>query len=334
MKNPFIISGLFFLFSIAFLFVFFNKTSRDLLVEQIQHRQQVSVRAGSKSIETLLDSIGKSLLIMSGDPNQERLNYFVKTWSSMGILGVTLTDKSGRVVRASNTIDIPDLGQNLSDRDYFKWARESKVSEFKAFEPIISRRGPSKGTYIIPVAVSLLSIDKKFNGVLVIGIPLSDLSRDYLNNMKISDSSKIYLVTNTGKIVYSDQPELAGKNFKDIFETDFLGKNKIIEILMSELEKNGESKLGLSVPNFQNDFILEPYLISAAPIQVSGQLWKVAVVTPETSLIAFTYKIFNSQILAVFIIATLLITLTLRIAKDTGYQEAVKTEHEIHNINS
>ena len=265
---------------------------------------------------------------------RNRLNYFVKTWSSMGILGVTLTDKSGRVVRASNTIDIPDLGQNLSDRDYFKWAKETKDGEFKAFAPIISRRGPSKDTYVIPVAASTFSEDKKFNGVLVTAIPLSDLARDYLENLKILDTSKVYLVTSKGEIIYADYPDLTGKYVKDIFVSDFLGKSKVLEILFDCLGKDEESKLNLAIPSFENNFKLEPYLISSSPIHISDQLWKVVVVTPEKSLLVFTYKIFNSQILALFIIFVVFIFLTLRISKNSGYQEAVVDEHQKHNINS
>jgi len=333
-KNSLIITVLFFIFSVIFLVVFFNKTSRDSLVEQVQHRQQLSVRAGSKSIESFVNSVGKSLLIMSTNPSQDNLDHFVEAYSSLGILGITLSDKDGTVIKASNTIDVLDLGQDLSDRDYFKWAKETKDGEFKAFAPIISRRGPSKDTYIIPVAVSIFSEDKKFNGVLVTAIPLSDLARDYLENLKILDTSKVYLVTSKGEIIYADYPDLTGKYVKDIFVSDFLGKSKVLEILFDCLGKDEESKLNLAIPSFENNFKLEPYLISSSPIHISDQLWKVVVVTPEKSLLAFTYKIFNSQILALFVIFVVFIFLTLRISKNSGYQEAVVDEHKKHKINS
>lgn len=334
MKNPFIISGLFFLFSIIFLFVFFNKSSRDSLVEQVQHRQQLAVRAGSKSIESLINSIGKSLLMMSDNPNQDRLDHFVEAYSSLGISGIALLDKNGIVIGSSNIIDTSNLGQDLSDRVYFKWAKETNDNEFKAFAPIISRRGPTKDGYIIPVVASTLLADKKFNGVLVTAVSLSNLSRDYLNDLKILETSKAYLVTSDGEIIYADYPELTGKNIKDIFANNFLGKDKILEIFIDNLKKDEESKFNLAIPNLQNNSKLESYLISASPIHIYGQLWKVVVVTPEKSLLAFTYSILNSQILVVFVIFVVFILLTLRISKNSGYQEAVTDEHKIHNIKS
>lgn len=334
MKNPFIISGLFFLFSIIFLFVFFNKTSRDLLVEQIQHRQQVSVRAGSRSVETLLNSIGNSLVTLSNNPTQSNLDQFIKLWSKSEVVGVILINSNGIVTNISNITDIKDTGTNVSDRDYFKWAKDAKKGEFLVFPPRISKVGASKNKYALPIVTPVFSKEGKFNGAISVSILLSDVTVSYLDNLKVLDSSKVYLVAGNGEIIYSDYFELVGKNVKSIFENYFLGKERIIEIINENLKSDEESKLKLAIPNFQNKFILEPYLISTAPIHISDQLWKVVVVTPETSLVAFTYKIFKNQILAVFIIATLLIIITLRIAKNIGYQEAVKAEHKLHKINS
>ena len=73
-KNPFVISGTFLLFSIVFVFIFFSKVSKDSLLEQVQHRQQLSVRMGSKLVENLINSVGKSILMISNNPTQEELN--------------------------------------------------------------------------------------------------------------------------------------------------------------------------------------------------------------------------------------------------------------------
>ncbi|MEK7168926.1 MAG: cache domain-containing protein [Patescibacteria group bacterium] len=330
--RPFYISGLFLIFSVVFLFIFFNKTSRDSLVEQIQYSQQLSARMEASSIESYVNSIGRMLLIISDDPSQDELDRFIETWFPMGILGITLSDKDGMVIKASNTINVPDLGENISDRDYFKWAQKTKSREFRAFAPIVSKRGPNKDTYIVPVATSLFSVDNKFNGVLIIGISLSNLSKDYLNNPKILDSTKIYLVTNSGEIIYSDYPELIRKNFKDVFTNNFLGKNKVMEIILDNLKKNDESKLELAIPGFGSNFRLEPYLISVSPIHISDQLWNLVMITPEKDLNVFTYKIYSRQIFILFVVFVVFIALTIKVFRKSDYEEAVKNEHKIHGI--
>jgi len=116
--------------------------------------------------------------------------------------------------------------------------------------------------------------------------------------------SRVYLTTNKGEIIYSDIQELTGKNIQNMFITDFLGKDKVIEVILEDLQKPDETKLKLAMPNFENNK-LEPYLISSAPINVSDQLWKLVVVTPEKDLLMFTYKTFRTQVLGIFIIVVI-----------------------------
>lgn len=331
-KNPLIVSGLFLVFSITFLSIFFNKISRDSLVEQVQHRQQMSVRLGARLIENLINSVGISLLTLSNNPNQGGLDQFVKNWQLSGISGTALIDKDGIVTKSSNVLNIPDLGLDLSDRDFYKWAKQSKGGEFKVFPPIISRRGATKGEYIIPIAVAMFTEDNKFDGVLTSAIPLSTLSEIYLDNIKILDSSNLYIVTSEGTVIYSENQLLLGKKYQEIFENDFLGKAKVFEIIDNNLKKDGESKFNLVLPNIDQNFDIEPFLISVSPINFTDQNWKVALITPEKDLKIFTYNTYNKQVVAVFVITFLFIILTLRSLKNSGYNEAVIDEHIKHNL--
>jgi len=183
-KNPFVISSLFLIFSVIFLFIFFNKTSRNSLIEQIQHRQQMAVRAGANSIESFLSLIGNNLVILSNNPNQENLDQFIKLWSKSDVTGIIVTDRQGVVIRISNTLGIKDLGSDISSRDYFDWSKTAKRGEYRVFPPVVSKIGASKGNYIFPVAVPLLDSNGKFNGSLVVSILLSDLANVYINNFK------------------------------------------------------------------------------------------------------------------------------------------------------
>ena len=331
-KNPFVVSGLFLLFSFIFLSIFFNKISRDSTIKQVQYRQQLSVRAGGKSIEIFLSSIGKTSVAVANDTSYSKLDELVATWSDSNISGLVVTDKDGILIRNSNILMIRDTsGVDLSGRDYFKWAKLAKKGDYKIFSPVISKAGTSKGKSIVTISTPIIK-NNQFDGVLTIAVLLSDLSREYLDNLKVLDSSRIYLISSSGEIIYSDNQEYMGKNVENIFEKDFLGKKKIIEIILDELGKNSESKLSLALPNFENNYILEPYLISSAPVNVSDQLWKVFVVTPENDLNAFTSNMFNKQIIAFFIFVVLFILLTLRSSRNSGYHEAVSNEHKIHGI--
>ena len=331
-KNPIIVSILFFVFSVIFLFIFLNKTSRDSLIEQIQHRQQMSVRAGANSIDTFLNAAGKSAVILADNPDRKVLDSFTRLWADTGISGLVVTDKNGIAIINSNPQGTRDTGTDLSGRDYFKWANKVNDSSYSVFPPVVAKLGPAKGKYIVAVSSPLFS-NNHFNGVLTIAIPLSELTQKYIQNLKVLDSSRVYLITKEGEIIYSDRPELTGKNIQNMFNFDFLGKDKVVETFLSELQRPDETKLKLAMPNFENNK-LESYLISAVPISVSDQLWKLVVVTPEKDLLMFTYKTFRTQMLGTFIIVAIFIALTLRMSRDSGYHEAVVDEHKIHKITS
>lgn len=332
-KISIFISTFFFVFSILFLTLFYNKISRQALIEQIQHRQQLSVRTGAKSIETFLGGLGKNVVILVNDPTQRKLDEFINVWKDSDVIGVIVVDGNGKVIAASNREEKTEIGQTVIERGYFKWAQTAAKGIYKIFPPIVSKLGVSKGNYILTISSPVVK-NQKFDGVITTAILLSDLAREYLDNIKIIDSSQVYLITNQGEIIYSDITELTGKNIENMFYNDFLGKSKVLEIILDNLKKDDESKLELAIPNFGNNFKLEPHLLSASPIHISEQLWKLVVITPEKDLNAFTYKIFNSQILAIFVIFVIFIALTIRASRKSGYEEAVVDEHKLHKINS
>lgn len=332
LKNPFVISFLFLLFSVTFLSIFFNKISRDNLSEQIQHRQQLAVRSGAKSIGTFLRGVGRSLLVLSADPSQARLDRFIESWKDVGVAGVVSVDKSGRVIASSNRENRAEIGTVVIDRGYFKWAQIASKGDFFIDTPIVSKAGSTKGKYIVTVTAPVIDEVGRFDGAIVSAILVSDLIKFHLNDLKVLDSSKLYLVSSNGEIIYSDQDDLEGQNFDQLFALDFLGKEKILEILHRELESVNESKIKIALPEGDNTFRLTPYLISASLVNLNDQLWKVVISVPEKDLNVFTFNFFSKEIIAIFVVVTLFILLTLKLSKNAGYDQAVTDEHKIHNI--
>ena len=331
-KNPFVISFVFLIFSVIFLSIFFNKISRDNLSEQIQHRQQLAVRSGAKSIGIFLRGVGRSVLALAIDPSQERLDRFVSSWKEVGVTGVALIDKNGKVILASNRDNMTDVGGSVADREFFKWSKGASKGDYSIGAPIISRSGSSKGEYIVTVTAPTINVDGKFDGAVAVAILVSDLVKFHLTDIKVLDSGRLYLISSNGEMIFSDQEDLVGQRFDQIFATDFLGREKVLEIIGSELSSKEESKIKIALPNGDSAFKLTPYLISASPVNLSDQLWKVVISVPEKDLNVFTYNFFNKQILAVFVVVTMFILLTLKYSKDVGYDQAVVDEHKIHSI--
>lgn len=276
--------------------------------------------------------MGRATAILADDPTQERLDEFVDVWQDDNVIGTVVVNKNGIVTVSSNREDRRETGDTVIERGYFKWATTAKEGEFRVFQPVISKIGASDGKYIVPISSPIIK-NNEFDGVVTTAILLSDLSNAYLNNIEVLDSSKIYLVTSEGEIVFSDNDDLIRKNFRDAFPNNFLGKDKVIEILLNELNSNSETKIKIAIPNFGGNFKLESYLISASPVVVSDNIWKLVIAVPEKDLKVFTYNFYSQQIIVLFVIVTLFILITLRLSRNSGYVEAVIDEHKKHNIN-
>lgn len=330
-KNPFLVSFFFLLLSVAFLLIFFNKISRDSIVDQVLYRKQVIARAGAKSIESLFKIIGKSTALLSDNPTKDNFNNFIDTWEDDDVVGVVAINKEGLVYISSNIQGDGETGADLSDRNYYIWSKTAKKGEYKVFEPILSKGGITRGKYVITIVSPIIKNDK-FDGAVVSAIQLSDFASTYINNLKLLSSSKLYIVTSEGNIVYSDDEEFLGKNFMDIFTMDFIGKKTVLSVISSELKKDNETTIRLAIPNFQNGFKLEPYIIAAAPINMNGVMWKVIISVPEKDLLVYSFNLLNKQLLATFIVVTIFIALTLRVSRNIGYTQAVEDEHKKHHI--
>lgn len=166
----------------------------------------------------------------------------------MGVAGLISVDGSGKVIAASNRENKKEIGATVIERGYFKWALTAKRGEYMIDSPIISKIGATKGKYIITVSSPIIDENDKFGGVVTAAILVDDLVDIHIDNLKVLESSMIYLVSSDGEIIYSDREGLNGKNFKDIFGTDFLGKQKVLEIISNELKKDDESKIKLAIP--------------------------------------------------------------------------------------
>lgn len=330
-KSPLFISFAFVVFCAIFLSIFFNKISRDNLTEQIQHRQQLATRVGARSIGAFLRAVGRNTVTLADDPTTERLDKFIQNWGNDGVAGVIHVNKDGIVVGNSNRLGIVDLGVDISTRDYYKWAKTARDGEYLISPPVVSGVGETKGKYVVTIATPVIA-SGKFNGAVVSAVIVSELVQKHLDGIKVLGTSNIYFVSSNGEVIYSELQDISGMNFKDIFKNDFIGKEKIIEIMGNEIAKNDETKIKLALPNFDNNYRIEPYLVTASPINFDGGMWKVIMSVPQKDLNVFTYNFFNKQIIAVFVLVVLFIVITLKVSHDSGYEQAIIEEHKRHNI--
>lgn len=312
------------------------RTTKKALVEQMLHRQQVISRAGAKSMENFLNYLGFQLstyatrrAIINVDGNtQENLDEFTRIWAKNSpIVGIVLTDAKGTTIYNSNVDNISSVGTELSDRDYFKEIIEvSKPGFVSVGDPVISRLGSSKGQYIVPVATGVFDSAGRFKGILASAMLLSEATTQYLEPLKISYNSRVYLIADNGMVLSSPHPGLEGQNyFTYLSERGYKDTSNLREGLIAALQKGGEQKLDVYMPQ-EPDLIPTRYLIATAPVKYGqGKNWTLAVATPaeEAFIYAGPFAGYSTLSLVLFITMvmafTFVLLIVIRVAESDSY---------------
>lgn len=316
------------------------------VVEQMLHREQVVSRAGSSSVESFLNLLGNQIanystrgsIVNPGTGTQKDLDLFMKIWEEEPIGGIILTDNKGVVMSNSNKSGTRVIGSDVSDRDYFlSLISSAQEGEFIIGTPVVSRMGDSKGKYIVVIASPVIK-DGQFNGILAVSIILSDLANKYLDPLKVSPQTRIYLIDSNGVILHSPFSNLVGVNYFEYLNGNKLkDSDKIINSLDKILRTEGESKLDIFLPAEPN-FQLKQFLIAVSTVDISkfsnSMNWKLAIASPvdDAFLFLYPYSSFSIAylIFGIFIVLAFsaLIILIVKIEMTKAYKEGFNNAQE------
>ena len=259
--------GLGLIVGLAVAYYFFPVQGAKKTVEnELLLKQQTIAQAQAANIASSFQNFGSAVSALSKLPSVEAqdettvevMEALLAQQRERGLVsGVVITDKDGIVLFNSTTSGDPDTGADLSDRDYFVWARERRAQEGNYFigRPVISRLGASKDQVIVPVG-SPIYADEEFHGMVVAAVPLEPLTTRYANLMHISDQTKIYLIDFKQELIYSSSSEELDLSYFADFDT------------------TGEGH-----------FSAGGNLIAYSPIVLGDQNWVFVVVSPDTEVV-------------------------------------------------
>lgn len=237
------------------------------------------VRAEASNLESFFQIFGGSVAALAKLSSMESwdaetiqdLDTFVEQWRQSNLIGgVSLLDGSGKVRLNSNVSGTRDTGVSLADRDYFLWAKqnEPEIGEYFVGQAVVSRIGATKGKIIVPVATPVYQ-KGVFVGAVVSSVVLQSLAERYLDLMKVSDQTEVYLVGSSGDLLYDNTGK--GTVGSNIFETGhpFLGSQPINDAVKDVLSKDKNG-----------NFRIEDRLVAYSPIQLSGRNWALIMTSP------------------------------------------------------
>lgn len=284
----------------AFFYFFLVWRVSSTLVEQVLFKAELAGKAGASSTKMFVENLGFQTSIFATrinivTPNPQdtplALKNLVDGMSSTPMTGAILADSRGRVLYGHEKPGPFAGGEDISDREYFKWAESAKEGEIYIGSPIRSKLGFSKGRYIVPIASPIIK-EGKFNGVFVTAFFVDELVNQYLNDLKITGNTRIYIIDNKGVIIASPRENLLGINYLDYLKSlNIEGGSTKSGILYSALTSEKAGAIDISLPDETKNRALTRFLIGYAPVKLRDSAWVMAIAVPASDTLASLYPL-------------------------------------------
>ena len=204
--------------------------------------------------------------------------------------------------------------------------------------PVIEKFGTVKAKPLVPVATAVYEGDE-FKGVLIATVVFSELTKTYLDPLKISQETRLYLIDSSGNMLYAPYEKFVGANYFDyLASVDFKGKEYAVEQLWKAVATPEEGKIDVFLPN-EVTGKLERFLISHSPVNYQGEKhWTLAVASPMNTALVFFPQFLTHQVgvlvFIVFVVVALsaIAILAIRLAQREAYYDGFTRgrDHRIH----
>lgn len=269
--------------SAAFYLILSNSTKASVK-EQLIHRELTIAKAIASNLQSTFEVIGNSTAFRAQLTNKEDkgealirdMNVFVDQWRDSGLIsGIVLTDSKGVVRFSANVSDVSGVGTDISDRDYFLWAKtQTEEGSFYVGQPVVSRLGASEGQMIIPVASPVIS-DGVFTGVYATAMKLNPLAKRFIEVIKISGQTEVFILDQNRNILYS---------------------STVSEDLSENVKK------GL---DFDKDGVFQDgdKLIAYSPLKLGEQRWLTVVSSPLKEVLNLSLPFYVRQVAALVLVS-------------------------------
>ena len=298
--------------------------------QQVLRREQALARAEASNIMTFFQMFGNSIAVFAQLASTEdrnanlvrNMDEFVDQWRDSGLIGgILLTDKEGVVQFNSNVLGTRDLGTSLSDRDYFIWAEEqSKEGEYFVGQPVVSRVGASKDK-VVAVIVSPVYKNEIFTGVLAASVQVKPLTEQYFGLLRISDATRIYLINESGEILFNsfDEKTLGLNVFEPAPDRPFWGNHDLIDNFKSAISTSQEGRMRASYLNTISGN-MEEHLVAYSPVLLGSQNWLLIMASPAKNVTNVTTPIYIRQTGILFLIYLTVLLFGLMVYRESKRQ--------------
>jgi hypothetical protein len=315
------------------LFYTFYYEAKKSAIERLYEEQMIHAKQAAKGIEEFfmiwtgtLTSLARMDEIINNDIDGKRYMWLIFESHRDQIKSVTRVDEKGTILYT-----VPytlSTGSNISTQKHFqKIIRERKPVISDVFKAV-------QGFDAIALHVPVLKGDL-FKGTIAILIDFEDLTRRYLEVIKIGETGFAWLIQNDGIQLYSPDKGSIGKSVFDNYK-EFPA---IIPMLKNMLQgHHGRTTYIFNKIGNQKVKPIRQYAVYM-PIHIGNTFWSIAVASSETEVIA-TLSFFRNRLILIIIVifmGVMLFSIEMGRSKKAlqnilGDLNKAKTELEIANV--
>lgn len=277
-------------------YLMLGHNQRISIVDELLKKQLVLVKAGTADMDLFFQALGNSTaasaqhISIGHDTNllvEDHLDLLINQWRKSGLVsGVVVTDEQGIITSNTDINGVSFVGQSLADKDYFVWAKnQSKKDDYFIGRADKNGLGEDGNQAILVVASPIFS-NESFSGIVAVTVKVKPLVQ-YLEELRILDSTNIYLIDENGNFLYSTQ---GSKLLSDSIKGNILSNKE------GTLHKDGQ-------------------LVAYSPISVGSQNWLLVASSDESKYIP-AIPFYVRQIVILVVASTITLILGLYISKN------------------
>lgn len=301
--------------SLAIFFYWWGeKQTERVLVEQMLHRETVLVREGAGEMtryfqdqENRVLFLAELLSLVKPD-NQQTAKILKEKLVRLPSPGVDIirVDKTGRVVaRGSGLSEITDI----SDRDYFLWAKEKENHGQVFYSQIaVARGGPAKDQKAFALATPVYQ-DDQFAGLVAIIISMPELVKTYVVPLAVTENSSSFLVFG-GRVLFMAEGKFSEASIEELIEGEALEK----------IKKGEDGKA-----------VVTTRLVAFTPVKLGDNLiWSLGTTVPQKEALVFLGPFRQHQVaglvfsLLSVLAVSILFVFGLRLAQRQGFFDGLR----------
>lgn len=293
MKNRYwFVSIIIMLVFCSYLFKHFYEEERDKRIEQIINHQKIHARQAQKSFNEMFSKWNYVLFFLSKEEsvikmNEEGQNEIKKLSSLFNeIKNISRIDKNGRIVYTYPFFD-KVIGQDISNQPHVKIILQNH-------QPVVSDAFTSvQGTYGIAVHYPVFK-KNEFDGTIAFILDFSLISKTVLDDIKIGESGRPFLISRDGTVLYSSVKEHCGTSIWKVAA----GFREFSEVI-KEMTAGKEGIAKYTSPKALKINLETEKLVYYLPIKIHDNLWSLAITYSEDEIISSMLS-FRNKLIGIF----------------------------------